>query len=272
MRQHLLLLMALTNLVPAAFAADGIIAVHENGRTIYVDSPSSPKKSESSAHRRRASVLVYWSRSEGRWKPVRPTPSAMRAARSAAAEVSEFLSAAPLRDQAAPAEPGISPDNREFLRGRAMSSRELDGIIEEAAHRHNVDTNLVRALIKVESNFNPRAVSNRGAMGLMQLMPATARSLNVSNPFDPQQNVDAGVRHLRGLLDNYQGDVVLSLAAYNAGSGAVARNHGVPPYAETRKYVRKITELYNGPPVNPRSAPVRMYRDPNGGLRITNTD
>ena len=265
--------MALTTLVPAALAGDGIVAVHENGRTIYVDSPSSPKKSQSSATRRRASVLVYWSRSEGRWKPVSPlTPSAMRAARSAAAEVSQFLSAAPLRDQAAPAEPGISPDNREFLRGRAMSSRELDSIIEEAAHRHKVDTNLVRALIKVESNFNPRAVSSKGAMGLMQLMPATARSLNVSNPFDPQQNVDAGVRHLRGLLDNYQGDVVLSLAAYNAGSGAVARNNGVPPYAETRKYVRKITELYNGPTVNPRSAPVRMYRDENGGLRITNTD
>lgn len=272
MRQHLLLLMALTTLVPAALAAGGIVAVHENGRMIYVDSPSSPKKSVSSATRRqRASVLVYWSRSERRWKPVSPpTSAAMSAARSAAAEVSQSVAAAPLRDEAAPAESDASPDNREFLRGRAMSSQALDSIIEEAARRHSVDTNLVRSLIKVESNFNPRAVSSKGAMGLMQLMPATARGLKVSNPFDPQQNVDAGVRHLRGLLDNYQGDVTLSLAAYNAGSGAVARNNGVPPYAETRKYVRRITELYNGPMV--KSAPVRMYRDSNGVLRMTNTE
>ena len=104
----------------------------------------------------------------------------------------------------------------------------------------------MRSVVKVESNFNPNAVSRKGAMGLMQLMPSTARSLNVSNPFDPQQNVDAGVRHLRRLLDSYGGDVRLSLAAYNAGSGAVARSAGVPHFRETQNYVRRITNLYNG--------------------------
>jgi soluble lytic murein transglycosylase-like protein len=131
----------------------------------------------------------------------------------------------------------------------------------------------VRAVIKVESNFNPRAVSPKGAMGLMQLMPATARNLNVSNAFDPEQNVNAGVRHLRELLDSYQGDVSLSLAAYNAGSGAVARSKGVPPYSETRQYVRRITELYG----EKRSAvggsgPIRVYRDSSGVLTFTNTE
>src|SRR5258705_4370531 len=98
----------------------------------------------------------------------------------------------------------------------------MEGEIDRAASRHNVDPSLVRAVIKVESNFNPNAVSRKGAMGLMQLMPQTARQLKVTNPFDPQQNVDAGVRHLKMLMENYGGDVSLSLAAYKDGAGAVA--------------------------------------------------
>jgi soluble lytic murein transglycosylase-like protein len=116
-------------------------------------------------------------------------------------------------------------------------------------------------------------------MGLMQLMPQTARQLNVINPFDPQQNVDAGVRHLKRLMESYGGDVKLSLAAYNAGAGAVARSAGVPRFGETRKYVKRITELYYGgssagyrilgPLVRD---PVRVQRDDRGVLYISNTD
>jgi soluble lytic murein transglycosylase-like protein len=140
-----------------------------------------------------------------------------------------------------------------------------------------VDPNLVRALVKVESNFNPNAVSRKGAMGLMQLMPQTARQLNVNNPFNPDENVDAGVRHLKRLLDSYGGNVQLSLAAYNAGSGAVARSAGVPHYAETRNYVRRITTLYGGDlggTYFSRASrdPVRVQRDARGVLYISNTD
>jgi soluble lytic murein transglycosylase-like protein len=112
----------------------------------------------------------------------------------------------------------------------------------------------------------------------MQLMPSTARSLNVSNPFDPQQNVEAGVRHLRKLLDSYGGDVRLSLAAYNAGSKAVSRSAGVPHFRETQNYVRRITDLYNGGEAGlnissgAMGEPVHMERDSRGVLFISNTE
>jgi soluble lytic murein transglycosylase-like protein len=113
-------------------------------------------------------------------------------------------------------------------------------------------------------------------MGLMQLMPATAKQLNVKNPFDPDQNVDAGVRHLKQLLENYGGDVNLTLAAYNAGSGAVARSAGIPRFPETQKYVRRITNLYYGgfdlAPSGLARDPVRVQRDARGVLYISNTD
>jgi soluble lytic murein transglycosylase-like protein len=112
-------------------------------------------------------------------------------------------------------------------------------------------------------------------MGLMQLMPATARQLKVKNPFDPEQNVDAGVRHLKQLLESYGGDVRLTLAAYNAGAGAVARSAGVPRYAETQNYVRRITSLYYGGSVFESGAshePVTVQRDARGVLYISNTD
>jgi soluble lytic murein transglycosylase-like protein len=139
-----------------------------------------------------------------------------------------------------------------------------------------VDPNLVRAVVKVESNFNSNAVSRKGAMGLMQLMPKTARQLRVKNPFDPEQNVDAGVRHLKALLQNYNGDVNLTLAAYNAGEGAVARSAGVPHFAETQDYVRKITHLYYGgfdlSQTGASRDPVKVQRDERGVLYISNTD
>jgi len=114
-------------------------------------------------------------------------------------------------------------------------------------------------------------------MGLMQLMPQTARQLRLTNPFNPEENIDAGVRHLRELLEHYGGDVRLSLAAYNAGTGAVARSSGIPHYAETRNYVKRITQLYSGSLGSSYFSgasrePVRVQRDVRGVLYISNTD
>jgi len=118
----------------------------------------------------------------------------------------------------------------------------FDKIIRSAARRHNVDPDLIRAVIKAESNFDSRALSRKGAQGLMQLMPGTAREQNVTDVYDPGENINAGVRHLRTLLDHYRDDVRLSLAAYNAGSNAVERYGGVPPFRETREYVRRVLD------------------------------
>ena len=112
--------------------------------------------------------------------------------------------------------------------------------IAEAAEKYNVDPALIQAIIMTESSFNPEAVSRRGAQGLMQLMPATAKSLGVSNSLDPGANIDGGVRYFRSLLDRFEGDVRLSLAAYNAGAGNVRAYGGIPPFRETQDYIKKI--------------------------------
>jgi hypothetical protein len=116
-------------------------------------------------------------------------------------------------------------------------------IIATVSEAHGVDPMLVRALIQVESNYRPRARSNRGAMGLMQLMPSTARQYQVRNPYDPTANISAGVKHLKGLIDRMDGAVELALAAYNAGEGAVKKFKGIPPYRETRNYVSRILSI-----------------------------
>jgi len=251
---------------PARAQSGGITSTtDESGRKIYVngDGPSHADKVQKATASR--SPLMYWSVTEHRLKPVPTNGAVMRAARSAASEVNSYL------DEKA--------QNRETV-NHSFTQEDIDAAIDEAAARHHVDPSLVRSVVKVESNFNPNALSRKGAMGLMQLMPSTARSLNVSNPFDPQQNVDAGVRHLRKLLDSYGGDVRLSLAAYNAGPGAVARSAGVPRFRETQDYVRRITTLYNGgsKPVfdgrinSPAPAPVVVQRDARGVLHFSNTD
>ena len=117
-------------------------------------------------------------------------------------------------------------------------------IINGSARRHEVDPLLVSAVIRHESGFVPTAVSKAGALGLMQLMPETAKSLGVSNAFDPQQNIEGGTKLLRGLLDRYHGQIDLALAAYNAGSGAVDKYGGIPPFPETQAYVRNVLETY----------------------------
>lgn len=116
--------------------------------------------------------------------------------------------------------------------------------IAQTSGRHRLDPSLVRAVIQAESAFDPRAESPKGAMGLMQLMPDTAVSLNVTNPYDPDQNISGGVRHLRYLLDRFGGDVRLALAAYNAGEARVLRDKRVPAISETREYVRRVLFLY----------------------------
>ena len=119
-------------------------------------------------------------------------------------------------------------------------------MIVSAARRHEVDPLLVQAVIRAESNFRPRARSRRGARGLMQLMPSTLREYAVDNPYDPAANIDAGTRHLRGLLDRFA--LKDALAAYNAGQGAVLRHGGVPPFAETEAYVSRVLRDLSGPP------------------------
>ncbi|MGA2745085.1 MAG: lytic transglycosylase domain-containing protein [Candidatus Sulfotelmatobacter sp.] len=270
---------------PRVWAADGedspqlITPTDEHGHRVYVNEPAPARarhtdSQQSEAPQTRRASLVYWSSKENRWKPVPPANTAsMQAARSAAAEVSQYVTPGYGHDSTQSANAKILAANS---RGHQASQEEIDSSIVMAAARHNVDPNLVRAVVKVESNFNSNAVSRKGAMGLMQLMPSTARELKVSNPFDPDQNVDAGVRHLKQLLENYRGDVNLTLAAYNAGSGAVARSAGIPHYAETQNYVRRITNLYYGgfdlSPSGPSHEPVRVQRDARGVLYISNTD
>ncbi len=128
----------------------------------------------------------------------------------------------------------------------SRSSGQFDGHVEEACRLHQVSPDLVRAVIAVESEFDQWAVSSKGARGLMQLMPATARRFGVSDSFDARANIMAGTRYLRLLLDQFAGDVELALAAYNAGENAVARYGGVPPFKETRGYVAKIQALLGG--------------------------
>jgi soluble lytic murein transglycosylase-like protein len=248
-------------------AATVISSTTDNlGRTIYVNDGAPLPVAGHAAAPVRQSTLKYWSVTEHRWKPV-PTAN-VRAARSAADDVNRLLGST----EAEPVQTNQS------LNGVNFAEPNIDAAIDQAAERHHVDPNLVRAVIKVESNFNPNAVSRKGAMGLMQLMPQTARQLNVGNPFDPEENVDAGVRHLKQLIDNYGGDIQLSLAAYNAGEGAVQRSAGIPHYAETQNYVKRITNLYGSPegisgPVSfSRRAPIHEERDERGVLHISNTD
>ena len=126
----------------------------------------------------------------------------------------------------------------------ALDPASLQSLVTEASTRNGVSPALVNAVVMAESAGNPSAISVAGAQGLMQLMPGTSASCGVSNPFDPQQNVDCGTRYLRGLLERYNENVELAVAAYNAGPGAVDQYHGVPPYAETRAYVSRVLTAY----------------------------
>lgn len=125
----------------------------------------------------------------------------------------------------------------------AADPSQFDDIAEKTAKKHGVDSALVKAVMKVESGLNPRAVSHAGAQGLMQLMPQTAQALGVNDAFDPLQNIDGGTRYLKEMLDSF-GDTATALAAYNAGPGAVRKHGGIPPYRETQNYVPKVLAEY----------------------------
>jgi soluble lytic murein transglycosylase len=126
------------------------------------------------------------------------------------------------------------------------SDTDLEPLIAQHSEAQNLDPKLVRAVIQTESGYNRKALSNKGAMGLMQLMPATASLLNVHNPFDADENLRGGTAYLRSLIDRFAGSLELAVAAYNAGPGAVQKHRGIPPYQETREYVRRVLSLYRG--------------------------
>lgn len=142
-------------------------------------------------------------------------------------------------------DPVARPDAADNGKAAAPAGR-FEDLIREAAERHGVDPLLVKSVVQVESGFRPDAVSPKGAAGLMQLMPSTAAELGVRDVFDPSENVDGGVRYLKGLLERYGNDLETALAAYNAGPGRVDRAGGIPAIRETRDYVRKVIEAYRG--------------------------
>jgi soluble lytic murein transglycosylase-like protein len=169
-----------------------------------------------------------------------------------------------------------SQTSTEMSAAELANRQKITDMIREVSARYHVDPALVRAVIQTESNWNASAISRKGALGLMQLVPGTAQQLGVSNAFDPKQNLDGGVRYLHSLLERYNGDLDKALAAYNAGPGAVDRAGGIPQYRETREYVQKVTNSYFRPGSDrlPRAfdeqRPIYRAVEANGRVVFTN--
>lgn len=228
-----------------------------SGKLVFVNSDSRPRRLGSTISSPAPSQdAVDVPKPSSRW-PALPPPSAPQGIVAVDGAAPEALPAQ--------AQPPAQGDDR------------LDRIVHEAAERNKVDPALVKAVISTESGWNPRAVSRKGAVGLMQLEPSTAQRYGVNNSFDPAQNVEGGTRYLRSLLDRYNGDLTKSLAAYNAGERTVDVNGGVPAIPETQRYVRKVTDAYFQPGSgrnpdlwSPPKSPVRREVDSNGRVVFTN--
>lgn len=215
-----------------------------------------------------------------------PTGFFARAACAAALVLVPALAAGGVELKPGPTGRKVITNENEGQRARRLAPRlvepqrgDLLPLIDLHARDRGLDPALVRAVVQAESGYNALAVSNKGAIGLMQLMPATAVELAVTRPFDPEENLRGGTRYLDGLLDRFGGDVTLALAAYNAGPSAVERYGGVPPYPETVDYVRRVLQLWKGGPppaieparraALPPARPVVWRRD-GGRAHLTN--
>ena len=166
--------------------------------------------------------------------------------------------------------PGASGTGVGWLRLPARAATRYAADIQEISREHGVSPALIEAVVRTESGFDPTAVSPKGAGGLMQLMPKTAAALGVPDRFDPRENISGGVRHLRYLLDRYQGSVPLALAAYNAGEAAVDAHRGVPPYPETQQYVRRVLRHAGQPNSGASGAAIYRYAGPDDILTYSN--
>lgn len=242
--------------------------IDERGRRVYVNAdekpapPPKPAKGKTSRLVRRdpkTGKLITIPAREETAKSAAPPASPTRSPADAAAQTAQ----APAAEKATvAAQPQL--ESKPESAAVPAAPELLDSIIQEAAEKNEVDPNLVRAIIKVESNFNPNAISRKGARGLMQLMPQTARVLGVRDVYDPAENVVGGVRYLKRLMETFPGQLHLSLAAYNAGPGAVERHGGIPPYSETRDYVNRIASLYRSGAI---SSPFSIARPAKRGDR-----
>src|SRR5690242_2326864 len=169
--------------------------------------------------------------------------------------------------------PVVSGTSTGWLRMTETSHHQFASAIREISSRHGVDPSLVESVIRAESDFNPTAVSRAGARGLMQLMPKTAVMLGVRDSFNPRENIEGGVRHLRYLLDRYPGNVPLAVAAYNAGEGAVDAHRGIPPFAETQQYVQRVLQgsaVSSSRTVGPLPKSVYRYSGSDGTVTYSN--